>query len=684
VTSDSSADKWFFNGVDGASGEYAVPPMTPKEVFALAVGASVEEAERADLESRRDELQRPHAGVEADARNLAETGWGVLFAQADPQAAAIREALMPLLRHRQAQAGEKYREYFGPEGYLPGESKIEWLDRHGMGPGPVNPERIPYYLLLVGSPEVIPFNFQYQLDIQYAVGRLGFDTLEEYASYAQSVVAAETGLALRPRATFFGVANAGDRATNLSLNQLVQPLAQRLSEKQPRWAELAQQARAAAGQPGRAPRWQFGPVVGEAATKARLSEVLHAPDAPAILFTASHGVSFPSAHERQAAHQGALLCQDWPGPEYWRGPLKEDFYFAADDLSRDANLLGTLAFFFACYGAGTPAEDEFTAQRWGEAEPARKAIAPHAFLARLPTRMLGLPKGGALAVVGHVERAWGCSFMWGSSGGQLQVFEDCLARLLKDYPVGYAVEVFNNRYAEISSDLIPALERHRSFGKKVDEQEIAGLWTANNDARNYMVLGDPAARLAVRDEAEAQAERPVITLSHAAPAFAPAEPASFVPEPAAATHEPAGPAPEPAPPVPTPAGGAVDYGLIDNFRQAQANVGHALQEFTEKLGTFMSQALEEATSLEIVTYASETLDQVRYEGGHFVGAERRAWTRISVDGDIDVCVPVKDGEVDSALWTIHSEMVQQAQTTRAELLKTLVSAATNLMSLWKP
>ena len=34
-------------------------------------------------------------------------------------------------------------------------------------------------------------------------------------------------------------------------------------------------------------------------------------------------------------------------------------------------------------------------------------------------------------------------------------FEDCLARLLKDYPIGYAVEVFNNRYAEISSELIP-------------------------------------------------------------------------------------------------------------------------------------------------------------------------------------------------------------------------------------
>src|SRR5215468_2617600 len=120
----------------------------------------------------------PIYGIDPD--DLSASGWALLASEDTP--GEVLTALAPLCELRRRQAGQRYRAFVGPDGYRRGDSKRRFLARRGTGSAmPVNPEKMPYYVLLVGGPESIPFSFQYQLDVQYAVGRVAFDTVEDYA-----------------------------------------------------------------------------------------------------------------------------------------------------------------------------------------------------------------------------------------------------------------------------------------------------------------------------------------------------------------------------------------------------------------------------------------------------------------------------------------------------------------------
>lgn len=503
----------FVNGIDAATGGYAFAPR-PLGQFAAALGRSPPDQAEARLRRRADEgaagelaklrtsvellraqvgqlsagdplqlllgqleaelLRRQHLGARdgVNARDLAAAGWGVICATDEPT--ETLQALAPLLARRREQAGARFRSYSGAHGYRssdPRENKSRFLVRSGgAAAGLVDPERVPYYLLIIGDPARIPFEFQHQLDVQYAVGRLHLDSPAAYARYAQAVLQAESTRRAPAQAVLFGPRNDGDPATALSATTLLEPLHEALL--------------ATAG-------WSCTLLSGEAAVKERLVRLLREA-APALIFTATHGLQLPPEDPRQRELQGALLCQDWPGP---RGPAarpEPQHYFAADDLPPDADLRGTVLFSFACFSGGTPRLDSFAG---GRAQPAPPLTAAP-FVAALPRRLLAHPGGPALAVIGHVDRAWGYSFAWpgGAAGAHTAAFEDTLRRLMAGDPLGYALEPLNQRYAELATTLCDELA-DRDNGKRTAAAELALLWTATHDARGYLLLGDPAARL---------------------------------------------------------------------------------------------------------------------------------------------------------------------------------------------
>jgi len=456
------------NGIDARTGLYLPAPATDAELARRTRGMPLPEKKRADYLWRAEEYDPndPERGLiyGTSARRLASAGWAVLFA---PNAAPDeRAALKPLLDHRQDLAGKRFKVYE----YVPGQSADDFLDGQGARPGPVDPKCVPYYVLIVGDPRTIPFRFQHELDVQYAVGRIWFQTVEEYKKYAESLVRAETSPPARAkRITFFAAANDDDSATTRTSQDLVIPLAEKASKNRQ--------------------GWDVQTYVGLKATKAQLRGLL-GDDASGLLFTASHGMKFPLGDPDQLAAQGALLCQDWPGPEKWSGEIPKDFYFAAADVPKEADLTGLLAVCFACFSGGTPELDSF-----GEdplSPPERLASDP--FIARLPQQLLGHPGGGALAVVCHVDRAWTTSFSW-TQKAQVQLFEGMLKRLLKGYPVGSSMEPFNSCHAELAVKLA-GLWEDRNADLDVSRTRFGRIWRANNDARNFMVFGDPAVRLA--------------------------------------------------------------------------------------------------------------------------------------------------------------------------------------------
>jgi hypothetical protein len=436
-----------FNGIDAESGTPTIPAMTPEQLRDRLYAA---------FDAGR--LAPPSAGVHlglgegCDPERLCDAGWALVH-HADDVAAADAVEELRQLRSADGVAARRLD-------YRTGEGVLSWLRRHGAQPGIVRAEGVPYYLLIVGVPEHVPFSFVQELACDRAVGSLGFATPDDYARYAAAVASCERSGPVATRRCVAFWAPSHDDVTKLSHLQLVQPL-------------FKTACSSGYGTEGR---------LGYGATKAGLIEL--AARRPAVMFTASHGVNFPRGDARQLPSQGALLAADWRG-----GRVLAEHCVAATDV-RDLELAGSIAFCFGCFTTGTPSHD-----RYGHALGAPHRLAHKPFASALSQALLAR---GALGFIGHVDRAFSFTFAYPGLPPDPFAFHQSLTAILAGSRIGHALRFFTQICTQLTRAVAPLCEA-LARGEHVDPVELAALWLQRNDAEGFGLVGDPAARLRVAE-----------------------------------------------------------------------------------------------------------------------------------------------------------------------------------------
>lgn len=423
-----------------------------------------------------------------DPNDLTQTGWCILFASdADP---AIKAQLQPLidLRHAQVADDTLFKIFEGDDsGVRPGQTADNWAQYRGVSlTASVDPTAgVPYYILIVGQPDRIPFDFQNLLKMQWAVGRLAFDNIEDYGRYAQAVVQYEDP-AFHPfqrrNAAVWITHNDGDLATGMLSDALVPNF---LDKQHPLGCGAAKFTLDA-----------FTATTPKQATKQHFIDILrgNVPGGPpAVFFTGSHGAEYsltdPALQRRM---QGSLFTQEWT-----QGTLASpDNLMSAEDIPADARLQGTMSFLFACYSGGCPAENNYYFGPNGAQLP----LAPVPLIAALPQALLS---HGTLAVIAHIDMAFPYAFQDVTGTPQVQAVRDPLTYLMLGRRAGYAADCLSDRWSHLCAQLLedeaipPSTDPNAP--QPLSDAARTALTIARNDARNYIVLGDPAARLRLAD-----------------------------------------------------------------------------------------------------------------------------------------------------------------------------------------
>jgi hypothetical protein len=458
------------------SGELLFKPMDEQQ-FASSLAAALP-GNAATLQSLADMTTR---GVTfrgevvkhvIDAGDPREAGWTFMVAKNDPQRDQIIQILQPLAAHRGMEDPSAPLEFGGD----PEDDWGEWLVENFYA-RVLDGKKAPQYVLMIGGPDLLPFRFQSLLDTVVNVGRLEFDTLDDLKHYVEKVIRLETAPdpVVNREVILFGPDGGMQDPTYFSREYMVKPLNNHISQQL---------------------KFQTTALMGADATKTKLVDALKGAK-PALIYTASHGLGqMGKPLDQQKKYNGAICCQT-------SGPLTLNDLFCADDVPLNEPFLeGSVFFQFACFGYGTPAQSDYT--HWLEGMPEKYADVD--FVASLPKRLLAHPKG-PVAYVGHLDTAFLHGFTdqndpyimerWHA---RIEPFVYAVKQLLEVQPSGLSMQHMNEKFGIYNVLLNSTYDRLKkgTFTWTPDtERRFVDTWIIRSDAQNYMVFGDPAARLRI-------------------------------------------------------------------------------------------------------------------------------------------------------------------------------------------
>ncbi len=444
--------------------------------------------------------ERGYLWHEQDRPNdLVAQRWGVI-APEGPEGERLLDAIAPLIKARGEQQGAAVKIYRVPAQMSPA-SAATWK-REVFNRSERLRQDLPRYQLLLGDLHQVPEALQISQATDGFVGRLAFDAVEDYAHYCQKLLAAEAAPAPSSRrALFHGVADT-TAATDAGIRGLVRPCVELAREMQTREAGLFPATILACD--------------GEEPDPAGFCRAAGAAD---VLLSLSHGEGAPRGGWRSAAVQRAR-----------QGAMS--FGRDADALPGEALLQGPIVpqglwLMFACFSAGTPTSSKYA--KWIERLIAegRASGRPEQVLASLPRPgeppfVAAIPKAalknpqGPLAFIGHVDLAWSYSFREVDGGrprAQPGRFLDTLAAALQGDRVGVAFRHLFRWFEQVNTELTTLDEDTEDHALR-----RAQLWMLRQDLAGFMLLGDPAARLAVAAK-PAAASKPASLQAHVSDFF---------------------------------------------------------------------------------------------------------------------------------------------------------------------